>query len=328
MEEKQNPLAVSPTAPPAASPSGNPYAQPPPYVQTTAVMQPYPVAQPYPVVQPYPDGSQPYPPQQVPQQTYPQQYYPPQQGYPVAQQPYANYPNQPPFNPTAAGQPTGQFPPQQQIGNPLDIFLQTPAIYISQKLEALEVILGWEQNNGYKCYPADKDENPSKTPIAVAKEKSGILERQCLGRARPFKLSCASPATGAQIITVNSEMACGACIGSPRVLKVYAGDFKSGAPLLGFVKEKFRWFKWEFRVKDPNNQPLYFIKGSMWAFGNYKMKIHDTNGQVVGYIKKKWRGFLKEMFTDADKFVVMFPDNSSPQNRALLFAAAFAIDVC
>ena len=52
-----------------------------------------------------------------------------------------------------------------------------------------------------------------------------------------------------------------------------------------------------------------------------------VGGRVIGHIKKKWSGLLKEAFTDADNFEVEFAPDTDPRWKALALAAAVLLDV-
>ena len=49
--------------------------------------------------------------------------------------------------------------------------------------------------------------------------------------------------------------------------------------------------------------------------------------RVIGHVKKKWSGLLKEAFTDADNFEVEFVADIDPRWKAVALAAAVLIDV-
>ncbi len=54
--------------------------------------------------------------------------------------------------------------------------------------------------------------------------------------------------------------------------------------------------------------------------------IIEQNGREVGHIQKRWSGFGKEMFTDADNFGVTFENVRDPRLRTLVVAATFLLD--
>jgi hypothetical protein len=49
------------------------------------------------------------------------------------------------------------------------------------------------------------------------------------------------------------------------------------------------------------------------------------SGEQIGGVSKKWSGFLKEMFTDADTFGINFPVDLDVKIKAVLMGALFLI---
>lgn len=48
-------------------------------------------------------------------------------------------------------------------------------------------------------------------------------------------------------------------------------------------------------------------------------------GKPVGTIKKKCQG-IQELVTDADTFILTFPDNASPEEKLMLIGAVLLLD--
>lgn len=46
---------------------------------------------------------------------------------------------------------------------------------------------------------------------------------------------------------------------------------------------------------------------------------------VIGKISKQWAGFMRELFTNADKFGIQFPFDLDVKIKALLLGASFLI---
>ena len=51
------------------------------------------------------------------------------------------------------------------------------------------------------------------------------------------------------------------------------------------------------------------------------------DGRTIGRISKKWGGLVRESMSDADTFSVQFPSVWKAKEKALLLAAAFAVDM-
>ena len=54
--------------------------------------------------------------------------------------------------------------------------------------------------------------------------------------------------------------------------------------------------------------------------------ILDKDGKEVGEISKQSANVVKEAFTDADKFYIIFPENCAAQMKAVLIGALFLFD--
>ena len=52
----------------------------------------------------------------------------------------------------------------------------------------------------------------------------------------------------------------------------------------------------------------------------------NSNEGPVGSITKKFSGLLQEMFTDADNFEVIFPNDATPEDKLMLIGATLMID--
>ena len=84
--------------------------------------------------------------------------------------------------------------------------------------------------------------------------------------------------------------------------------------------------KRKFSLADANDRELTQIVGTI--FRPYTFIAEDAQGDELARITKQWGGLGREMFTDADTFVVQFTDGSADRHfRLLMLAAAFAIDL-
>ncbi len=68
------------------------------------------------------------------------------------------------------------------------------------------------------------------------------------------------------------------------------------------------------------------VKGD-WKGWNFRLV--DSHGQELGVITKKWAGIGRELFTNADQYVISLGEHAvtGPDRAALLLAAALAIDI-
>ena len=118
---------------------------------------------------------------------------------------------------------------------------------------------------------------------------------------------------------------------------------------VGHIKQKCHCFP-VFQVCDSNENTALEIKGPICpisCFGNVDfevilhpvdasgscrsclvrkfVKILTNDGTKIGKITKKWSGFEKEAFTDADNFGVTFPQDLDVKCKITLLAAVFLI---
>jgi len=95
--------------------------------------------------------------------------------------------------------------------------------------------------------------------------------------------------------------------------------------ILGFIKQKIRFFKPTFKVLNPQMQEVGVITGD-WKAWNFEIK--DLGGNVIGNINKKWAGITKELFTTADKYIVSIrPEYPHEMNKVIILSAAITIDM-
>ena len=81
-------------------------------------------------------------------------------------------------------------------------------------------------------------------------------------------------------------------------------------------------------MKDPTDatgQRFARIEGPRWRIWTFRVEASD--GVRHATIGKKWGGGLREIFSDADTFLVDFEQPGwRPDERALIFSAAMSID--
>lgn len=90
------------------------------------------------------------------------------------------------------------------------------------------------------------------------------------------------------------------------------------------LEAQWAWFQRRYTVRDAQGATLGEIIGPFFKPWTFELTV---GGRVIGHIKKKWSGLLKEAFTDADNFEVDFEADVDPRWKALALAAAVLIDV-
>ena len=95
---------------------------------------------------------------------------------------------------------------------------------------------------------------------------------------------------------------------------------------LGYFQSKAFSLGGALKLHDTNGRLLGEVKGD-WKGWNFKML--DTQGRELGVITKKWAGIGKELFTTADQYALSLSE-AAGSNRGLctlLLAAGLAVDL-
>ena len=191
-------------------------------------------------------------------------------------------------------------------------------IVVKQQVEMTEVFVGIETCNSYVFRDATTG-----AELGGAQEESngfgGFLMRQFLGPGRPLKLSITDTARSAWL-EGKRPFSLIAFIRPPTMTVTcqqgQLGTIRRVWPLI--IKRKYELSLGNY------GGPGLLIDGTIFHPWTFPVK---KQGRQVACILKKWSGIGKEMFTDADTFMIRIEDRSlSAAERRLLLAAALAID--
>lgn len=96
------------------------------------------------------------------------------------------------------------------------------------------------------------------------------------------------------------------------------------AGVLGYFKAKFISWGPSFNIFDTQDREIGSVKGD-WKGWNFQLL--SPQGEELGRVTKKWAG-LKELFTNADTYVIALSDSAAGRREVaqLLLAAGLAID--
>jgi uncharacterized protein YxjI len=97
-----------------------------------------------------------------------------------------------------------------------------------------------------------------------------------------------------------------------------------GGAELGTVAKQFRLGKARFGLAGPGGRPLGEVRAENWRAKDFA--VVDEQGREVARVTKKWAG-LRELFTDADNYVVQLDPAVADPLRSLALASCLAIDV-
>lgn len=97
------------------------------------------------------------------------------------------------------------------------------------------------------------------------------------------------------------------------------------ATRIGRVRRRFGILHKKYDLVDETGQTFARIKSPAWRLWTFP--VTDTLGVNQALITKQWGGALREMFSDADTFMIDFTGGRWDEGqRAIIFAAALSID--
>ena len=96
-----------------------------------------------------------------------------------------------------------------------------------------------------------------------------------------------------------------------------------GRPI-GQITKQIRLGKARFTLLDPAGAQLGEVRAHNWRAKDFS--VYDGAGQAIARVTKKWAG-LRELFTDADTYVVEVSPAAVDPLRSLAVATCLVIDV-
>lgn len=231
--------------------------------------------------------------------------------------------NKPPVSETTSDNTSGNnslFQPQRlkkASSNDLkELFNDSVSFSIYQKKEMLEIISPIELMNNYEV-----------TIIAPTNKYGKIKEHSksifnyvtatFLGHIRPATLTFTSE-DGLVLLRMKKFF---------RIFFDRLDVFDHKNRTIGHIKRVFSIIRSNYIIQSQRGQTLMKIKGPIFflPFFDHYFKI-TLRSQEVGRIQKKYSGFLKELFTEADNFECRVNRSLSADAKALIFCATVLID--
>lgn len=185
-------------------------------------------------------------------------------------------------------------------------------LWVVQRRELAELV-GFESRNKYAIHDA------TGAQVAFAAEQGkGLLStlfRQFAGHWRTFEIHVFDNARSLLL----------------RVVHPFRWFFQrlevlspAGAQL-GAIQQRFAFFSKRFDVQDATGNVLLTVSSPLWKPWTFAFQ---RNGQELALVQKKWSGAITELFTDADRFRVVYNSPSlTPVERTLVLAASLFIDL-
>ncbi|KAK8803210.1 hypothetical protein WA158_000904 [Blastocystis sp. Blastoise] len=172
-------------------------------------------------------------------------------------------------------------------------------------------------------------------PIFLAVEDSECCQRQMCGSAREFTMFIKT-STGQDILMMHRPFKCQlcACCNLPELSSYFPNNTE--VPI-GKICADFDCCDDKFTIYDHNEMPIMSVHGDCCQMGKFchfpcegfdtiHYSILNTASGQEGAVDKKFSSFTRELLSDADNFIVVFPPNSTLNERVLVLSSTFLID--
>ncbi len=192
--------------------------------------------------------------------------------------------------------------------DPSTALATTSALVVQQQKEWGEILTGWETKNRYVVTTEDGN-----TLYQAGEVGTGWLSRNFLKNKRPFTIEIRDDAGDL----------------SYKLVRPWRWFFSGatvqgkGGSILATVEQRFKIFSRLYSIYGADGTEIAQLRGPFFKPWTFQLLV---DGAIVGSIKKKWSGLLKEAFSDADNFRVEMGSAMDPSLRAVMLATTFFID--
>jgi uncharacterized protein YxjI len=188
-----------------------------------------------------------------------------------------------------------------------DLFEGASAVKVSQKKEWLEILTDFERRNRFTIDFDGRD------GVLLAAEEGSRWQRFFLGSMRPYTL----------VIQTREKRPVLRMHAPFRFIHREITVTEANGKALGTVRKRFTFPHTRYDVFDPHGRAIFEIARGFVKVWTFTIR---RDGQDVAVITKRWSGLGREMFTDADRFQLQFPEITDPTERKILLGALFLLD--
>lgn len=198
------------------------------------------------------------------------------------------------------------------IAESLQYMLSQDAIIVQQATELVNVIIGVDTSNKYDVFSPEGHKLGSVAEVSGG--AGGFILRQILNNARSCNLQIFDP-QGQQIGLFRKP------------LRFIFTEMSAEADAMEIGRAKrTSWIGRNYIISVGSGESLFTINSSLFQWRRIKFDVM-RNGVLVASIRKKFEGYLRMAFTQADNFSIEFIDKSlTLEERYTLFATLFLID--
>ena len=226
-------------------------------------------------------------------------------------------------------QPGFKQPSFSQPSTGLAILNTLDQLLVRQQVEMCEAMTGFEQKNKYQICNSHHQE------VFFLREETSCCNRQCCGPSRSFDFFL-SDSQKDEVLHIHRDfvlspcgwpncfccLCCCDCAEQPMTVNSFGAE-------LGTLSLARTFFVPTIKVMDAGGQQIFSIVSDFCQCScgeDIEYRIMTMQGEEVGNITKQFNGFCKEIFTDADNYVINFPVGIDMHKKALLLGAALMID--
>lgn len=186
-------------------------------------------------------------------------------------------------------------------------------LFIRQRREVVEILIDWETRNQYEVMDAER--NPLGTIVERAEGVADAALRFFLRSHRGFQIRVLGPE--AELLLELSR--------SFFFLFSDLDVSDPGGRKLGSVHRRFGILYKRYDLRDATGQTFARVKSPLWRLWTFPVESGRGTGNAV--ITKRWGGALREIFADADTFLIDYQEGQwTADERAVIFASAISID--
>lgn len=195
----------------------------------------------------------------------------------------------------------------------LDDFLSPGQIVVRQRKEWVEIVVDWETTNRYEV-------------LAASGESLGMVAERPGGMFSALKRGFFRSHRAMEVDLVNRAGQSLAHYSRPFFFLFSELSVRgSEGATLGQVRRRFGIIYKKYDLVDASGRVFATIRSPRWRLWTFP--IYDAHDNEAGSISKKWGGALREVFTDADTYLVDYGSrNWTTPQKAVILAAAVSID--
>ena len=217
-----------------------------------------------------------------------------------------------------------------------DKLMSLSGVYVKQDFQYFEHVTSCDSVNKYVIYPANADGSRDEESIFKTKERSTWFNRSCLqDYCRPFNMKVEHEGSDDGFLVLHKECSFTCCCGNRPLMEVYFTEHrKDPGDYLGKIVNPFKCCNPELQVFNSKNDLKYIIEVDCCQLGFWcqlqckpclvvHFEIIDagrnpTNGKLM----KTCEGSIN----DPDNMSLVFPQNATKEDKALLMSALIMID--